>query len=134
MTAKELLSEYLENIQNPQKEAELFAEDGAIELPYFKSVNIPPRYKGKQQIETFISDLLKQAPTFKFINIKVLIDTPEQVFAEYEVNTILMVSLINNYIWVDWFPKTGKSFYYGKPVIPYLLKGLKFRIHHLLSS
>lgn len=88
MTAKELLSEYLENIQNPQKEAELFAEDGAIELPYFKSVNIPPRYKGKQQIETFISDLLKQAPTFKFINIKVLIDTPEQVFAEYEVNTI----------------------------------------------
>ncbi|MBK1895389.1 nuclear transport factor 2 family protein [Chryseobacterium sp. YIM B02567] len=88
MTAKELLLEYLQNIQDPKKEAELFAEDGAIELPYFESVNIPPRYQGRQQIETFISDLLKQAPTFKFINIKVLIDTPDQVFAEYEINTI----------------------------------------------
>ncbi|ASK31928.1 ketosteroid isomerase [Chryseobacterium sp. T16E-39] len=88
MTAKELLLEYLQNIQNPQRVAELFAEDGAIELPYFKSVNIPPRYQGKKEIETFISDLLEQAPTFEFINIKVLIETPEQVFAEYEINTV----------------------------------------------
>ena len=55
MTAKELLLEYLQNIQKPQKEVELFAEDGAIELPYFKSVSIPPRYQGKKEIETFIS-------------------------------------------------------------------------------
>jgi hypothetical protein len=38
-TAKELLYEYLEKIQTPKDVARLFAEDGAIELPYLKSLN-----------------------------------------------------------------------------------------------
>ncbi|GGA97716.1 nuclear transport factor 2 family protein [Puia dinghuensis] len=87
MTAKELLLAYLSNIQNPQKVADLFAEDGAFEMPYFASVGFPTRYAGKEQIVGMITGLLKQAPTFKFINIKILIETPDQVFAEYEVDT-----------------------------------------------
>jgi hypothetical protein len=35
-----------------------------------------------------LTGLLKQAPGFHFINIQLLIDTPEQVFAEYEVDTL----------------------------------------------
>lgn len=87
-TAKELLYEYLEKIQTPKDVARLFAEDGAIELPYLKSLNGNYRTEGNDAIEKMLTGLLKQAPGFHFINIQLLIDTPEQVFAEYEVDTL----------------------------------------------
>ena len=37
-TAKELLQDYHNNIQNPDEVAKLFAPDGAIELPYLASL------------------------------------------------------------------------------------------------
>ena len=87
-TAKELLYEYLEKIQTPNEVALLFADDGAIELPYLKSVNGSYRTEGRDAIEKMLTGLLRQAPDFHFLNIQLLIDTPEQVFAEYEVDTL----------------------------------------------
>ncbi|MCC8411188.1 nuclear transport factor 2 family protein [Mucilaginibacter sp. UR6-1] len=88
MTAKELLLTYLENIGNADKLIDLFAEDGAIELPYLESVNMPWRWEGKQVLHGFFKNLPQSFPGFSFKNIKIHIDTPSQVFAEYEVDVI----------------------------------------------
>ncbi|GGB20314.1 nuclear transport factor 2 family protein [Puia dinghuensis] len=87
-TAKELMQAYHSNVndQNPAAAASLFAADGAIELPYLASIGAPWRTEGPEAIKNMIAGLLKMAPDFKFINIKYYIETPEQVFAEYEVD------------------------------------------------
>src|SRR5258705_7427634 len=87
-TAKELLQAYHNNIQNPDAAASLFAANGAIELPYFASLGQPWRFEGPGNIKNMLTGLLKQAPDFKFINIKYLIETHDQVFAEYEVDCL----------------------------------------------
>lgn len=87
--AEELLHEYLNNIDNPEKVASLFTEDGAIELPYLASLDRSWRTVGPDNIKSMISGLLKIAPDFGFKNIKVHITTPGQVFGEYEVETLM---------------------------------------------
>jgi hypothetical protein len=87
-TAKELLQAYHSSIQNPEAAASLFAADGAIELPYLASLGQSWRAEGPENIKNMIEGLLKMAPDFKFINIKYYIETPDQVFAEYEVDCL----------------------------------------------
>lgn len=87
-TAKELLQAYHSNIQNPAAAAALFAADGAIELPYLASLGQSWRSEGPENIKDMITCILKVAPDFKFINIKLFIETPDQVFAEYEVDCL----------------------------------------------
>ena len=87
-TAKELLQAYHSNIQNPAAAASLFATDGAIELPYLASVGQSWRTERPENIKNMIAGLLKMAPDFKFINIRYYIETPDQVFAEYEVDCL----------------------------------------------
>lgn len=86
ITAKELLISYLENIDNPDTVIELFAEDAAIELPYLKSLGMPWQMKGKNVIFEFLQNLPDMFPGFKFENVQILIDTPDQVFGEYDVH------------------------------------------------
>ena len=88
-TAKELLQAYHSSIQNPGAAASLFAADGAIELPYLASLGQSWRSEGPENIKNMIAGILKMAPDFKFINIKYYIETPDQVFAEYEVDCLL---------------------------------------------
>lgn len=83
--AVQLLQMYLESIQNPRAAAALFAENGALEIPYLQSLGITPRVQGPQEIEAFIGSLLAKVPNFKFKRVRFLIDTPDQVFAEYDV-------------------------------------------------
>lgn len=85
-TAKELLMAYLQNINNADEAITLFADDAAIELPYLHSLGLPWRWSGKETLYKFLQNLPKTFPGFKFQNIRVHIDTPEQVFAEYEVD------------------------------------------------
>lgn len=85
-TAKELLTAYLENIDNAAKVITLFADDAAIELPYLSSLGLPWRMSGKDVLYKFFQTLPKTFPGFKFQNIQILIDTPEQAFGEYEVD------------------------------------------------
>jgi uncharacterized protein len=83
--AKTLLLEFLVAVTGGQNAAALFAEDGAIELPFLHSVGIPWRHRGRQAISELQASLagLYLDFAFKPEDTHVLIDTPEQVFAEY---------------------------------------------------
>ncbi len=84
-TAPELLRAYLASIQDPQAAAALFADDGVLELPYLKSIGIDARAQGPAAIAAFIGGLLKNVPDFRFHDVHLFIDTPDQAFAEYSV-------------------------------------------------
>jgi hypothetical protein len=46
----------------------------------------PPRYEGPQTVETFLTFLHeKMYPGFKFIDVNIYIDTPDQAFGEYTI-------------------------------------------------
>jgi hypothetical protein len=83
--AKTLLREYLRNFRDPEKASALFAEDGAFEMPYFVSVGLPARFEGREGVKALLATALEYYPDieFKDEDITILIDTPDQVFAEY---------------------------------------------------
>src|SRR5882762_3680524 len=85
LDAKTLLLEFLAAVTHGQDAAALFAEDGALELPFLHSVGIPWRHRGRQAIRELQDGLagLYLDLAFKPEDTHVLIDTPEQVFAEY---------------------------------------------------
>ena len=87
--AKETLLHYLFAFRDPQKAANLFAEDGAFELPYLSSLGVESRYVGREQIKGFLSWVLSAYPDMEFKpeDVTVLIDTPSQEFAEYVSHT-----------------------------------------------
>ena len=83
--AKELLEEFTAaSFRDPKKAAEMFIEDGAFEISYFESVGVPGRYEGREAIEGFFRFVRELYSDMDLENIKVMIDTPEQAFAEYE--------------------------------------------------
>jgi len=105
-TAKELLQAYHNNIntRNLDELAKLFLPDGALELPYLASLGQGWRTEGGDNIKNmFIGVTTKIAPEFKFINIKFYIETPDQVFAEYDVDCL-------------WNGKPYKQTYMGRLV------------------
>ena len=83
-TAIQLLRAYHDNIQNPDKAAALFADDGVVELPTVKA-----RAQGRDAIRGLVQGLLKKIPDFRFKNIQVWIETPDKVFAEYSVEALV---------------------------------------------
>lgn len=86
--AKELLLTYLDGFSDPKKAANLFATDGVLELPYLAELGFPWRYVGQDAIEGLLQFALELYPGAAFENIKVLIETPDQVFGEYEINVV----------------------------------------------
>src|SRR6201987_3727750 len=83
--AKTLLLDFLAAVTHGQNAAVLFAEDGAVELPFLHSLGIPWRHRGRPAITGLPDSLagLYLDSAFKPEETHVLIDTPEQVFAEY---------------------------------------------------
>jgi hypothetical protein len=83
--AKTLLSELLAVIPDGDKVASLFAEDGVVELPFLHSAGMPTRHEGRTQIRDFYNQVGKLYSDFGFKpeDIRVLIETPDQVFSEY---------------------------------------------------
>lgn len=88
-TAKELLLDYLNNIGDPDLQIELFANDAVFELPYLASLGLPARWEGRETLYKFLGNLPKTFPGFKFRNIQIHIDTPEQAFGEYEATAVI---------------------------------------------
>jgi len=83
--SRALLLDYLAAIRDPERAASLFANDGAFELPFLRSLGVEPRYSGRGEIITLLAQLLKLYPDFAFApdDIHILIETPEKTFAEY---------------------------------------------------
>src|SRR5271167_1048763 len=84
-SAKQLLQAYIDG--SAKDAAPLFAEDGALELPYLADLGVEPRYEGPKHIEAFLTFLHeKMYPNFKFVDVKIYIDTPDQAFGEYTIH------------------------------------------------
>ncbi len=83
--ARTLLLELLAVIPNGDRVAALFADDGVVKLPFLHSLGMPTRHQGRTQIRDFYNQVggLYADFVFKPENTKVLIATPDQVFAEY---------------------------------------------------
>ncbi|MET8537452.1 nuclear transport factor 2 family protein [Streptomyces sp. NPDC005065] len=83
--ARELLLAYTGSINDPDKAADLFAADGAIEIPYLDSIGLPSRIEGPAAIRELITGLLSVVPDFSFDQVEILIETPDQVFGEWSL-------------------------------------------------
>jgi hypothetical protein len=84
-TAKELLQAYING--SALESAALFAGNGALELPYLADLGVEPRYEGPTNVGAFLSFLHeKMYPGFKFVDVKIYIDTPDQAFGEYTIH------------------------------------------------
>jgi ketosteroid isomerase-like protein len=83
--ASELLLEFTaSSFCDPEKAAEMFAEDGAFEMPYLADFGFPSRYGGRAEIAGFFKMVRGLYPGFEFENVVIHIATLHQVFAEYE--------------------------------------------------
>ena len=81
---KDLLTELLStSFVDPTVSAALFAEDGAFEMPYLTSFGWPGRYEGREAIAGFFGLVRSLYPDFAFQRPTILIETADQVFAEY---------------------------------------------------
>ena len=84
-TAKELLQAYING--SALESAALFADKGVLELPYLADLGVEPRYEGPNNIEAFLTFLHeKMYPNFRFIDVNIYIDTPDQAFGEYTIH------------------------------------------------
>lgn len=83
--SKALLLDYLASIGDPDRAASLFAEDGAFEMPFLRSLGVEPRYAGRRAIAGLLRRLQELYPNLAFApdDIQILIDTPDKTFAEY---------------------------------------------------
>src|SRR2546430_9305613 len=55
--SKALLLEYLASVRDPERAASLFADDGAFELPFLRSLGVGPRYTGRREITALLQQL-----------------------------------------------------------------------------
>ena len=76
------------SFRDPKKGAEMFADDGAFEIPYLATLGLPPQYKGRDALAGFFQSVLDIYPGFQFENVNLLIDTPDQAFAEFEATAV----------------------------------------------
>jgi ketosteroid isomerase-like protein len=83
--SKALLLEYLVSIRDPDRAAALFAEDGALELPFLHSFGVGARDAGRREIAACLRQLHGLYPDVAFASndITVLIETQDKTFAEY---------------------------------------------------
>jgi ketosteroid isomerase-like protein len=89
-TAKTVLLDLLAVIPDGEKASAFFSEDGVFEIPFLHAIGIPTRYRGHVAIReffNFVGGTLYPDLAFKPEDINVLIETPEQVFAEYTAHT-----------------------------------------------
>src|SRR5260370_11165776 len=84
--AKELLVAYMDLIRKPEKAISLFAANAAIEIRDLVEVGLPARFEGHEEILMFLRQINVIFPDVAFMNLKVFVDSPDQVVSEYEVH------------------------------------------------
>jgi hypothetical protein len=83
--AKDLMLAYLAG--TAEQSGALFGERGTLELPYLASIGMPPVTTGSAEIAKFLGFLHNTLyPGFVFEDIKIHLEAPDQVFAEYFIN------------------------------------------------
>ncbi len=90
-TASELLKDFLESVNagNPKVAASFFAKDGYLEAPYVASFGMTSKFEGQEAIAASMAGMLQLAPDFHFTSVKIIMETPTQVVAEYESEATL---------------------------------------------
>jgi hypothetical protein len=84
-TARDLMLAYIAG--TAELSGALFGERGTLELPYMASIGIPPVSTGAAEVTKFLGFLHSTLyPGFKFENVKIHLEAPDQVFAEYFIN------------------------------------------------
>jgi uncharacterized protein len=84
-TANDLMLAYLAG--TAEQTGALFAEGGTLELPYLASIGMPPVTRGPAEITKFLGFLHSTLyPGFAFEDVKIHLQAPDQVFAEYHIN------------------------------------------------
>ena len=85
-TAAALLKEYLKSVGegDAYKTASFFAEGGFIDAPYVVSLGMPSKIEGPTAIQATMENLFQNAPDFHFTSMKVILESPDTVVAEYE--------------------------------------------------
>ncbi len=83
--AKDLMLGYLAG--TAEESGALFSEQGTLELPYLASIGVPSVNKGPAEVSKFLTFLHGTLyPGFRFDDVKVHLETPDEVFAEYFIN------------------------------------------------
>jgi hypothetical protein len=86
--ARQLLEEFTaSSFREPRKATEMFAENGAFEMPYLESVGLPWRYEGREKIEDFFRFVRDLFPDMDLHNVKIVCEQPDVVVGEYEFTT-----------------------------------------------
>ncbi|HTJ52304.1 MAG TPA: nuclear transport factor 2 family protein [Cyclobacteriaceae bacterium] len=90
-TASVLFKEFLETVGKGDAKAasSLFATDGYIDAPYVQSLGFPSKIAGHEAIEQSLSQVKAAAPNFHFSNFKVVMETPNELVAEYESEAVM---------------------------------------------
>lgn len=88
LTARELIAEFFDCLKNLDTSvdrcADLFADDGVFELPYFPSIGIPPRFEGKDAIRGAFELIRSHFSSFTLSNIEIHeLKNDDGLFAEY---------------------------------------------------
>jgi uncharacterized protein len=84
-TAKDLMLAYIAG--TAEQSGALFGEAGTLELSYLASIGMPPVNTGAAEVTKFLGFLHDTLyPGFVFQNVKIHLETPDQVFAEYHIN------------------------------------------------
>lgn len=90
-SASALLKQYLTSVSlgDAQATASFFAKDGYIDAPYVVALGMPSKIVGQAAIEQTMSNLFKTAPDFHFTRIDVVMESGNEVVAEYESEATL---------------------------------------------
>jgi len=87
--AKELLEDFVkESWRDPKVMVSMFTEDGGLELPYLTDFGYPERFAGAEGITGFTEFLHETFPGLHLENLKIFIETPDRVAAEYEFTAV----------------------------------------------
>ncbi|HEY1047598.1 MAG TPA: nuclear transport factor 2 family protein [Bacteroidia bacterium] len=91
-SAAVLLKGFLDTVSsgNPVEAASFFAEDGYLEAPYVATFGMPSKFEGREAIAGSMSGMLQMAPDFHFTTMRIIMESPTEVVAEYESEATLI--------------------------------------------
>ena len=83
-TAKELLQAYIDG--TAKQAAATLAEEGRTSVARLADLGVRPATRAKYHSRLFFILHEKMYPGFKFVDVKIYIDTPDQAFGEYTIH------------------------------------------------